>query len=124
MQGWRTGQRNRHTLAGVPTRPTIKRSHAHAGMLKKAKSRRPSCYGAAAAPLLPGRQAQITLEGVMAVLYLEIHSEEDFFAAVFLAVVFLAAVFLAAVFLAAVFLAAVFLAAAFSAVLIPDASCG
>lgn len=60
--------------------------------------------GAAAAPVFPGRQAQFTLTGVMTELYLEIHSEEDFFATVFLA--------------------AVFLDAAFSAVFIPDASCG
>ena len=43
MQGWQTGNRHRHTLAGVPTRPTVKRSHVHADMLNKAKSRKPSC---------------------------------------------------------------------------------
>ncbi len=38
MQGWSTGSRNRHTLAGVPTRPTVKRNHVHADMLRKQKA--------------------------------------------------------------------------------------
>lgn len=38
MQGWSTGSRNRHTLTGVPTRPTVKRNHVHADMLRKQKA--------------------------------------------------------------------------------------
>lgn len=49
MQGWSTGSRNRHTLAGVPTRPAKKESHVcHAQRMgvKKPLSKK----GAAAAP--------------------------------------------------------------------------
>lgn len=55
MQGWSTGNRHRHTLAGVPTRPTVKRCHVRADMLKKAKSRKPFLYGRGCCACCAGR---------------------------------------------------------------------
>lgn len=55
MQGWSTGPRSRHTLAGVPTRPIVKRGHARADMLMKAKKPQPSLYGRGCCALVTGR---------------------------------------------------------------------
>lgn len=64
VQGWRTGSRNRHTLAGVPTRPAIKRAmraacHACSKTHTDMKKPRPKRIGrGCCAYSSPGRQAR------------------------------------------------------------------
>ena len=40
MRGWRTGKRNRHTLAGVPTRPAKTEPCAQHGEMRKPRTKK------------------------------------------------------------------------------------